>query len=211
MAVANYESTYGHLPPAYVLGPDGRPWHSWRVLILPYLEASDVYKDYRFDEPWDGPNNSKLAHRMPKIFALHGEWTPDSTITNYLAVVGQETAWPGADTIMMKDVTDGTGSTILIVENCGAGVHWMEPRDLSFSEMDFAINSPRGISSKYDAPAVVTLDDAVHRIRPTMKPDVLRALLTIHGGEAIHVDDQTSWEFLPDGRMRLDGSVTPKK
>lgn len=67
MAVVNYESQYGSLPPAYVLGPDGRPWHSWRVLILEFFN-SDLYEEYRFSEPWDGPNNRKLAERMPSLY-----------------------------------------------------------------------------------------------------------------------------------------------
>jgi hypothetical protein len=30
----------------------------------------------------------------------------------------------------------------------GAGIHWMEPRDLCFADMDFTIGSPQGLSSK---------------------------------------------------------------
>src|SRR6185295_15143515 len=37
-ALRNYHDVYGSFPPAFVPGPDGRPWHSWRVLILPYLD-----------------------------------------------------------------------------------------------------------------------------------------------------------------------------
>jgi hypothetical protein len=28
--------------------------HSWRVLILPFLEQKALHDQYRFDEPWDG-------------------------------------------------------------------------------------------------------------------------------------------------------------
>src|SRR5437763_1550588 len=83
-----------------------------------------------------------------------------------MAVVGPETVCPGHATVSEKDVTDGPGMTILLVENQGAGVHWMEPRDLSFAEMDFAVNSPRSASSRYGNAAVVTLDDTVFRLQP---------------------------------------------
>src|SRR5262245_46261269 len=119
--------------------------HSWRVLLLPYIEQNDLYKEYRFDEPWNGPNNRKLASRMPPTYFLHGEERPGNTTTNYLAVVGAETVWQGATGVSMDAVKDGTSSTILIVENKGAGVHWMEPRDLVFAEMDFKLNNPKGI------------------------------------------------------------------
>src|SRR5262245_42706847 len=66
LALQNYHDTYGSFPPAFVLGPDGRPWHSWRVLILPFMECDPLYREYRFNEPWDGPNNRKLLAKMPE-------------------------------------------------------------------------------------------------------------------------------------------------
>src|SRR5688572_4292944 len=114
--------------------------HSWRVLLLPYLEQSDLFKQYDFKEPWDGPNNRKLADKMPKVYALHAKPSLGNVTTNFLAVVGPNTAWPPGRRIGYKDVVDGTGQTILIVENDGAGVHWMEPRDLRLAEMSFVVN-----------------------------------------------------------------------
>ena len=70
MAVANYHETFGSFPPAFVNGPDGTPWHSWRVLILPYLQQQKLYESYNFAEPWNGPNNRTLAvshfHRLAR-------------------------------------------------------------------------------------------------------------------------------------------------
>lgn len=83
MAVANYHDANGRYPPPCVAGPDGRPWHSWRVLVLPYVEQSDLHEAYSFAEPWDGPNNRKLAGRMPRLFAFRGTERPGSTTTNY--------------------------------------------------------------------------------------------------------------------------------
>jgi hypothetical protein len=111
LAVANYNDAHGHLPPPYVLGPDGKRWHSWRVLILPYIEQDALFNEYKFDEPWDGPNNRKLAERMPRTFAFHSSHKPGDTTANYLAVVGDETAWPGTRTVKFADITDGVSST----------------------------------------------------------------------------------------------------
>jgi Protein of unknown function (DUF1559) len=63
-ALTRYHETHGHFPPAFIVGPDGKPWHSWRVLILPYMEHSSVYEKYRFDEPWNGPNNRLLEDKI---------------------------------------------------------------------------------------------------------------------------------------------------
>jgi hypothetical protein len=201
LAVANYRDEKGHYPPPYVIGPDGQPWHSWRVLILPYIEKDDLFKQYKFDEPWDGPNNRKLADRMPRQYALHGDWEPGLTTTNYVAVVGQQTVWQPGKKIGQVDVKDGSSETILIAENRGLGAHWMEPRDLDFDTMDWTINSPNGISSKYDRPAVVLLDGSVRRLSRTISPDALRALFTIAGNETVSFDSERC-DVLPDGRDR---------
>ena len=139
---------------------------------------------------------------MPKVYAFHGNARPGNTTANYLAVVGPETVWPGSATTTMAAVTDGLNNTISIVENQGANVHWMEPRDLALAEMDFTVNSPRGVSSKYDDPAVVMLDGSIYRFRRDLSPETLRALLTIGGGEPVRSNSDGSWEWLADGRQR---------
>jgi hypothetical protein len=95
--------------------------HSWRVLLLPYLGYEDLYAQYNFEEPWDGPNNSRLADRMPQVYALHGEYEEGKTITNYLSVVGAETAWPTDRKLSEMDVKDGVSRTIAIVETMAPG------------------------------------------------------------------------------------------
>ena len=200
MAVANYESAGGHFPRP-VQTTDGAPGHTWRVELLPYIEGDHLYTRYDFGAPWDGPTNAVLAGQMPKIYALHGDYKPGTTITNYLAVVGPNTVWRPGKPVTRKDVTDGTSHTILIPENRGLNVPWMSPWDLDFYTMDWTVNSPRGISSKYDAPAAVMLDGSVRRLSATIAPNVLRALATMDGGETVSERDGT-WQLLPDGRQR---------
>lgn len=201
LAVANYHDHHEQFPPAYLADADGRPAHSWRVLVLPYLEHANLHQQYAFGEPWDGPNNATLAPQMPRTFAFHGEYRPGLTATNYLAVVGAETVWPPDGKRSYKDVTDGNSSTILIVENRGTGIHWMEPRDLSFANMSFTVNDPAGVSSKYLGPAVAMVDGGLHRLRKDLSPATLRALLTARGGEKVEGGVE-GWELLPDGRDR---------
>ena len=176
--------------------------HSWRILILPYIDQNELYKDYKFDEPWDGPNNRKLASRMPEIYAMRGEERPGNVTTNYLAVVGPETVWRANKGVRYDEVKDGVGNTILIVENLGADVHWMEPRDLAFADMDFTINSAKGIKSQYVDPAVAMIDQRLYRLTKDVNPQTIRAMLTINGGEKVARDENDGWHLLPDGRQR---------
>lgn len=138
---------------------------------------------------------------MPRTFAFTGSHRTGLTTTNYLAVVGQETMWPGAKTRKREEIKDGADDTILIVENNGLGVHWMEPRDLVFDSMEFTFDSPNGISSWYEQPSVVTADDAVHMLSPKTTPAGLRAALTVAGGENVP-DEERGWTVIRDGRER---------
>src|SRR5262245_59063522 len=176
--------------------------HSWRVLILPYLEGNDTYKQYDFDEPWDGPRNRKLEGLMFRIYALHGDWKPGLTTTNYTVVVGDETGFPHDCALAEGDLKGQLSRTIMIAENRGANIHWMEPRDLRFADMEFTINSPQGISSKYDEPAVVMFDGSVRRLSKHISPETLRVLLTVGGKERLREQGEGGWELLPDGRDR---------
>ena len=48
LAMHSYHEKYGHLPPAYVLGADGKPAHSWRVLLLEFLDGEELLNpDFR--------------------------------------------------------------------------------------------------------------------------------------------------------------------
>ncbi|MGY8768159.1 MAG: DUF1559 family PulG-like putative transporter [Pirellulales bacterium] len=63
-----YYETYQQFPPAYLANETGKPVHSWRVLILPYLGEEELYRQYRFDEPWDSEANVRVLIKMPSVF-----------------------------------------------------------------------------------------------------------------------------------------------
>jgi hypothetical protein len=130
LALHNYYDTYGSFPPPYLPDKEGRPMHSWRVLILPYLDQQALYEAYDFDEPWDGPNNRKLAESMPVCYACpaHDPATLAPGHTCYHAVTGGETAWSEDQPRIFKDFPDGTSHTILVLEG-SHDIPWMAPID----------------------------------------------------------------------------------
>jgi hypothetical protein len=190
LALRNYHAMHGCFPPAYLADTEGRPAHSWRVLILPLIEQEALYKAYRFDEPWNGPNNMKLVDRMPEIFHMPSE--PDSTaITNIVAIVGPATAFPGPKSTRINDFTDGLDNTILLTEIAASDIAWLEPRDLRAEEMSFTVNDkekPSISCSRRRGPYVV-FADSIHTygVSPALRPDTLKALTTIAGGDKVRV------------------------
>ncbi|MDX1948446.1 MAG: DUF1559 domain-containing protein [Pirellulaceae bacterium] len=193
LALQNYHDTYNTFPPAYIADAQGRPMHSWRVLILPFLEQEQLYRQYRFDEPWNGPNNSKLAAGVER-FGHHclscpaEKDTKPQSETSYLAVIGPGTVWPGATPTNMAQIADGTSDTLLVVEVHDSGVHWMEPRDLHLHQIPLRINPPRGpgLRSSHKGGAQAAFVDAhVETLPNELSPDILWGLFTIAGGEAV--------------------------
>ncbi len=138
VALHNYHDQYLCFPPAYVVGKDSKPWHSWRVLILPFMgdDAKKLYAQYRFDEPWNSPNNKLLAEKIPAIFtSSSSNKKKTSYCTPYVAVVGSRTAWRGPFIRRLRDFTDGASNTILLIENAGSQVNWLEPKDMTYPEI----------------------------------------------------------------------------
>ena len=191
LALSNYQEVYGSLPPAYVADADGKPMHSWRVLILPFMDGNDLYEKYRFDEPWNSPHNSQLQHSHPRRqYCCPGCSDPDhSVFTNYVVIVGPNTAFPGATSTQTKDFEDGDANTILIAEINNSDIHWMEPRDLSFESMSFQLNDPKrpGISSPHLKGPGVCFHDVCSgfRLHSSISSNTLCALTTISGHEPV--------------------------
>jgi len=181
LALRCYEEKHGCFPPAHISDEDGRPMHSWRVLILPFLERTDLWRAYSLDEPWDGPNNYKLADIDVGFFRCPGEPNTLRTMTNYVLVVGPTTPFPGTQQTSLKDSSDGPSQTILLVEVASSGIHWMEPRDLHVEEIAPIINptAGQGISSLHPGGAHAAFVDGSVRFLPdNTSAQRLRAMLT---------------------------------
>jgi len=200
LAMHNYRDRYGCFPPAHTVDATGRPLHSWRVLVLPFLEHQALYDSIRLDEPYDSPHNravfdavesgNERPRSMPDVF-----WCPSDrknhTETNYVMVVGPHTISNAPKCVRLKDIADGASNTIAVVETYDSGIRWYEPRDLSAEQMSFKINDPEyvGIGSRHPGGANVALCDAAVRfLEETLDPEVVRALTTINGGEKLPPD-----------------------
>lgn len=174
LAFHNYHDTHGHFPPAEVEGPGGVK-RSWRVELLPFLDAAALYERYRKDEPWDSENNLQVLKEMPPAFRHPSHWA-GSTDTAYLTIVGEGTALSGKEP-QFRDFTDGVSNTILVVE-ANRGVPWTKPEDLPFD--------PEAILAGGLVPAEIVIllgDGWAGKLSGELSPDVLRKMITRAGGE----------------------------
>lgn len=179
LALHQYHDEYRTFPPAFVQGPDGRMWHSWRTLLLPYLGEQELAAKYRFDEPWDGPHNRELAAKCPEVFQSP-HWGTELGRTNFYGVIGRRTAWPAQHAISRERALDGPSNTIHLVEGPPVA-QWLEPRDLGVREWTQVFrNQPRPASY------ITCMDGAVRKLSKNIDQTLLVSLLTPRYGELMY-------------------------
>lgn len=174
----NYEETKGTLPPAAVRGPDGKPLLSWRVLLLPYIEQDDLFKEFKLDEPWDSPHNSKLLDRMPDIYLPFRDAPVTPGHTYYQVIVGAGTPFQSGKPINTRNL-EGRSSNILLIVEAAEAVPWTKPDDLVY-EPDGALPAFGGIHR--DGRFRAALADGSVRHFQLTETEEIRAAIT--GGRA---------------------------
>ncbi len=215
LAMHNFHSTYDQFPPAAIYGPDGQPWHSWRVLILPFVEERDVYNAYDFSQPWDSPKNKALIDRMPAVYRdpIHGD--AKEHYTHYAALVGPGAIFrpDGAKQTDPKNlplgkggtgirfITDGTSNTVMISSvEAARRIPWTKPEDIDVGPAFKGFGQPGGIAAPYTfhgpgggkAAPFLFADGSVRMIGASVNPLILKALMTRAGGEIISIDSYSS-------------------
>lgn len=187
IAFHNYHDTNGSFPPAFTVDDNGKPLHSWRVLILPYMEQKALYDSIKLDEPWNSEHNKKFHDMMPPIYRC-----PSCTLwnekreTTYCMVVGEDTLGKtDGNGIKLRQITDGTSNTIGVLERKTSEC-WMAPVDITQKDTYFGINRRHnGIGSEHtEGVNAAYCDGSVRFISETIDLDVLKAILSIAGGES---------------------------
>jgi hypothetical protein len=155
------------------------------VALLPFLGEERLYKEFRLDEPWDGPHNKILLAKMPRVYAPPGVKAREPHTTFYQVFVG------GGATFEKHQVArfpasfqDGTSNTILIAE-AGTPVPWTKPEDMHYAP-DEPLPELGGMYPKVFN--VAFADGGAAALLKGADPDQLRAAITCAGGEQVDWD-----------------------
>lgn len=183
LALHNYHDTYGTFPPAYTVDADGKRLHSWRTLILPYVDQSPLYTSIDLSKPWDDPVNAEAA--KTQLNAYHCPSAPGPyTHTSYMVIVGVDTCFPGAASKSIPEITDGTSNTAIVVEvDAEKSAPWMSPTDV---DEQFVLSiEPKTKVSHVGGLHVLLADGTVRFVSDDLDQKVRHALMTINAADEV--------------------------
>ena len=184
VALHSYHDKYETFPPAYITDENGKPLHSWRVLILPHLGEEELYRQIRLDESWDSEHNSRLHKQMPPVFCCPSDPQKQARgETSYVWMIGEGHISNGTSCTKISQITDGTSNTAMIFETLEP-VCWMAPVDASIHSLfDPSFSGVKSIGSNHNN--ITNIGFADGSVMTLYHPDLylLKQLSTIAGGE----------------------------
>ncbi len=177
-ALYSYHKVYGAFPPAVTTDAQGRPMHSWRVLILPFLDEYPLYTQYDRSQAWNSPSNLAVLGQTPSVYRCPAVSAPGETSYLMLTGLGTVGGRPN-ESVSLAGIGDGASNTIIVVEVVGARVRWTEPRDLPASTAVRLLNDGSGLgpsSAHATGVNVLMCDGSVQVLSPGIPMEVLRGM-----------------------------------
>ncbi|MDR0390952.1 MAG: DUF1559 domain-containing protein [Planctomycetaceae bacterium] len=193
LAFHNYHDRYNAFPPLYTVDNDGKPLHSWRVLILPFIERLDLYKKIRLNEPWDSEYNKQFHDTFINVYCCPNNRLVKKDKSCCCSVIAGEVFTPAKDAgekgnigMPLGKITDGTSNTLAVVE-VKQPFCWMDPTaDITLDEFIKGVNKEGRVGSFHTTGINAALFDGSKRLLPnSISKEVLKAIGTYNGGETV--------------------------
>ncbi|MDR2171691.1 MAG: DUF1559 domain-containing protein [Planctomycetaceae bacterium] len=187
LAFHTYHDAYNELPPLYTVDAAGKPLHSWRVLILPYIEQNKLYSQIRLNEPWDSEYNKQFHSAVIPSYTcplVKKDIDPNKKC-NYSVIAGQPLSPKKG--IGFDKISDGTSNTVAVVV-VKKPFCWMDPKaDISLDDFVKGINKKDSVIGfdKLSGVNVGFWDASTRSLAPETPTEILKAIGTANGGEVV--------------------------
>jgi hypothetical protein len=162
--------------------------------LLPWLEQAELYNEFNLDEPWDSEHNKQLIEKMPDVFKTAG--VEEAGKTSYHMFLGEGTPFGGEKAPGMRDFTDGTSNTLMVVlAGADKADIWTKPGGL---EID--VEHPVAVLGEIGDRFPVAFTDGSARFLPAdIEPSELLHLIQHQDGNVVgdYFQAQPSSEPLP--------------
>lgn len=192
LGLHNYHEHYHALPPAYTVDAHGKRLHSWRTLILPYVEGEALYRKIDLSKPWDDPVNAAVAGAAAEANCVYicpsNELPPH--LTTYLAVVTPNSCFRPSESVRFPDISDGLGQTLAVIEvDKDHAIPWMSPSD---ADEQLVLSRRESKRLVHDGDANALFLDGHVQILPRDTPaDKLRAMISIDGNDGAVLEERS--------------------
>ncbi len=183
LAIHNYAETYQSLPPAYTVDERGNRLHSWRTLILPFMDQQALYEMIDLTKPWSDPVNAQARETVIALYQCPSTEGPP-THTTYQAIVGEANFFHPERSRQFDEIKDGTSNTVMVMETLPKdAVHWMSPNDVDGDYLS-AINEDS--ETAHRGGGNLLLGDGAVRFYSMSAPfEVRQPLTTIDAGDEV--------------------------
>lgn len=187
VALLNYADAHGALPPAYTTDAEGKPLHSWRTLILPWIGEEKLYASIDLTKPWDALANAE-ARRTPLSAYACPYTLGEGNRTTYLAAVTPGSCLQPGEGRSLEEITDRPSATVTVVEvDAEHAVPWMAPWDADEQlVMHIGSVTDPAHSAAFRAAAA---DGGIRELRADLTAAQRRALVSIAGNEDIALSE----------------------
>jgi hypothetical protein len=183
LAMHNYHDSNDRFPTAYTLvdsrkGQALEPGVSWRVEIMPYVEAGPVYSWFDHKEAWDGPTNLRLAQMPIKVYQLRDDTSTPPNQTHYQVFLtapqsGQRSMFNAQDHFGEKvslGHMERLQSNVILIAEAPTAVPWTAPWDMTFDS-----NAPPQLGRAFRAGSLACMVPGNVEIVPhDTDPEVLK-------------------------------------
>jgi prepilin-type processing-associated H-X9-DG protein len=183
LALKEYAETYHALPPAYTTDADGKPLHSWRTLILPFLEEQQLYKSIDFTKPWDDPANVAAFKTSVSTYQCPSAFSEPDNRTIYLAVLTPNSCFRATEPRSLSDITDDVSQTLMVIEVDEAhSAPWMSPVDAD-ENVILGQGGPKSRTAHPTGMNAAFVDGSVRFLKDDMPATQRLALISIAGND----------------------------
>lgn len=142
LACHEYQSEYGCLPPVVISDERGRPIHSWRAILLPWLESQGRTEPpalvYSFNDPWFSPANRQAALDNPDLYTMLVTTDGREVVqkSKLAAVIGAQTYWSHSGECRRLPLEANQDDRhILLLEIPNLYGAWSQPNDVTLDEV----------------------------------------------------------------------------
>jgi len=186
LALRNYQSEHGTFPPVYTVDAAGKPLHSWRTLILPYVEQKHLYDSIDLSRPWNDPVNAKAFQSTVQTYSCPEE-KKAANGTTYLGVVGPTAFFSTGVSRRLEEITDGQDQTLMVIEvDKERSIPWMAPIDAD-ERLVLGLGPKADLYHSGGVNALFA-SGTVRFLKATVPDSVRHALITIAGDDKVSND-----------------------